>query len=184
MVERPRSIHFHIIFSCVFKGTMSKIDAEIWGCGNCIKIQHILGMKTGSNFFIFHTHFLSRIFSLNLMVSFVENTVKNSLIVRQAERADFSKLMICQIFSTDVQNCIVQLYNFVTIHEKLVQIWTVSKPYKGKTIESLEIGRENVIFFGRKLDISHRIHNKLFTTQKFSLFFTIFKCRYNIVKVF
>jgi hypothetical protein len=61
-----------------------------------------------------------------------------------------------------VQNCIVQLYNFVTIHEKLVQIWTVSKPYKGKTIESVEIGRENVIFFGRKPDISHRIHNTIY----------------------
>jgi hypothetical protein len=49
-------------------------------------------------------------------------------IVRQAERADFSKLMICQIFSTDVkktlgvQNYTLQLYNFETIQKKLVQI--------------------------------------------------------------
>ncbi len=49
-------------------------------------------------------------------------------IVRQAERADFSELMICQKFSTDVkktrggQNFMIQLYNFVTIHRKLVQI--------------------------------------------------------------
>ncbi len=89
-------------------------------------------------------------------------------VVRQAERADFSELMICQIFSTDVKkhegvhNYVIQLYNFVTIHRKFLQIWTVPKPYKGKTIKSLEIGRENVIFFGRKPDISHRIHNKIF----------------------
>jgi hypothetical protein len=40
---------------------------------------------------------------------------KEYLIVRQAERADFSKLMICQIFSTDIKKTLggSELYNTI-----------------------------------------------------------------------
>ncbi len=41
----------------------------------------------------------------------------DNIIVRQAERADFSELMICQIFSTDVKKTRggSQLYNTIQI---------------------------------------------------------------------